>query len=91
MKAEISISTKGPELQTLWQRVQQSASAADYMASASPGTERHEGYSSAQTLSGDHHFAMLNAQVLQMDWLELGRGGHRRASMSADTWQWLVP
>ena len=91
VKAEISISTKGPELQTLWQRVQQSASAADYMASASPGTERPEGYSSAQTLSDDHHFALLNAQVLQMDWLELGRGGHRRASMSADTWQWLVP
>ena len=91
VKVEISVATDGPEIQALWQRIQQSASAADYMASASPGTERPEGYSSAQTLSDDHHFALLNAQVLQMDWLELGRGGHRRASMSADTWQWLVP
>lgn len=90
VKVEISVATDGPEIQTLWQRVQQSASAADYMAFAAPGTERAEGYSSAQTLN-DHHFALLNAQVLQMDWLELGRGGHRRASMSADTWQWLVP
>jgi pyridoxamine 5'-phosphate oxidase len=91
VKVEISVATDGPEIQALWQRIQQSASATDYMASASPGTERTTGFRTAQNLSGDHHFALLNAQVLQMDWLELGRGGHRRASMSADTWQWLVP
>lgn len=91
VKVEISVATDGPELQALWQRVQQSASAGDYMATEAPGTERPTGFSTAQNLSGDHHFALLNAQVLQMDWLELGRGGHRRSSMSADTWQWLVP
>ena len=91
VKVEISVATDGPELQALWQRVQQSASAADYMASAAPGTKRPEGFSTAQNLSGDHHFALLNAQVLQMDWLELGRGAHRRARLSADTWQWLIP
>jgi hypothetical protein len=61
------------------------------MATEAPGTERPTGFGTAQTLSDEHHFALLNAQVLQMDWLELGRGGHRRASMSANTWQWLVP
>ena len=91
VKAQISIITEGPELLTLWQRVQQSAPAADYMASAAPGTKRPEGFSSAQTLSDDNHFALLNSQVIKMDWLELGRGGHRRARMSADTWQWLIP
>ena len=91
VKAEISISTKGPELQALWQRVQQSASAGDYMATEASGTERPTGFGTAQNLSGDHHFALLNAQVLQMDWLELGHGAHRRARLSADTWQWLVP
>ena len=91
VKAEISISTEGPKLQTLWQRVQQPPSAADYMASAAPGTERPEGYRTAQILSGDHHFAVLNARVLEIDWLELGHGGHRRARLSAETWQWLTP
>ena len=91
VKAEISISTKGPELQALWQRVQQSASAGDYMATEAPGTERPTGFGTAQNLSGDHHFALLNAQALQMDWLELGHGAHRRARLSANTWQWLVP
>lgn len=91
VKVEISVATDGPEIQALWQRVQQSASAGDYMATEAPGTERPTGFGTAQTLSDEHHFALLNAQVLQMDWLELGRGGHRRASMSANTWQWLVP
>jgi general stress protein 26 len=91
VKVEISVATDGPEIQALWQRVQQSASAGDYMATEAPGTERPTGFGTAQTLSDEHHFALLNAQVLQMDWLELGRGGHRRASMSANIWQWLVP
>jgi general stress protein 26 len=91
VKVEISVATDGPEIQALWQRVQQSASAADYLATEAPGTERTTGFRTAQNLSGDHHFALLNAQVLQMDWLELGHGAHRRARLSADTWQWLVP
>ena len=91
VKVEISVATDGPELQALWQRVQQSASAGDYMATEAPGTERPTGFGTAQNLSGDHHFALLNAQVLQMDWLELGHGAHRRARLSANTWQWLVP
>jgi hypothetical protein len=38
-----------------------------------------------------HSFALLRAQVLQMDWLELSRDGHRRARLSANTWEWLTP
>jgi general stress protein 26 len=91
VKVAISVVTEGPELQAHWQRVQQSASAGDYMATEAPGTERPTGFSTAQTLSGDHHFALLNVLVFQMDWLELGHGGHRRARLSADTWQWLIP
>jgi len=33
----------------------------------------------------------LSAQVNEIDWLELARGGHRRARLSADTWEWLTP
>jgi pyridoxamine 5'-phosphate oxidase len=91
VKAAISVITNGPELQALWQRIQQSPSAADYQAPVAPGTKRPDLQSSADTGNGDHHFALLNARVLQMDWLELGKGGHRRARLSADNWQWLVP
>jgi pyridoxine/pyridoxamine 5'-phosphate oxidase len=91
VKVAMVVTTDGPELEAIWQQVQQSAAAADYMATAAPGTERPEAYSSADTRSGDHHFALLNASVLEIDWLELGQGGHRRARLSADNWQWLIP
>jgi hypothetical protein len=26
-----------------------------------------------------------------MDWLALPRDGHRRAQLSANTWEWLTP
>ncbi len=91
VRVAISVTTDGPELQALWQRVQQSKAAADYMAPAAPGTERPDAHSSSDAASGVHHFALLNARVLDMDWLELGQGGHRRARLSADTWQWLTP
>jgi hypothetical protein len=35
--------------------------------------------------------AVLTAQVRQIDWLELGRGGHRRAVFDAAMWEWRVP
>ena len=38
-----------------------------------------------------HSFALLRAQVLQMDWLALSLDGHRRAQLSANTWEWLTP
>ena len=91
VKVVLSVTTEGPEVQALWQRVQQSAAAADYMTPAAPGTERPEAHITAETGNGDHHFALLTARVHQMDWLELGQGGHRRARLGADTWQWLTP
>jgi len=91
VRVAISVITDGSDLQVLWQRVQQSASAADYMAAVAPGTARPEAHSSAYTASRAHHFALLSARVLEMDWLELGRGGHRRARLNAETWQWLTP
>ncbi len=91
VRVAISVATDGAEVQALWQRVQQSASAADYLSSAAPGAERSDAHGSAEAADGVHHFALLNAQVLEMDWLELGRSGHRRARLGLDAWQWLTP
>jgi hypothetical protein len=38
-----------------------------------------------------HSFALLRAQVLQMGWRELSCDGHRRAQLSANTWDGLTP
>jgi hypothetical protein len=40
---------------------------------------------------GPHHLAVVCADVLSIDWLELSRSGHRRALLTTGGPQWLVP
>ena len=37
------------------------------------------------------HFAVITAQVLSLDWLELHADGHRRAHFGPAGAQWLQP
>jgi hypothetical protein len=75
------------ELAARWQRVVDSPAAADYLAQRAPGTE----------LAGDTgadsrpHFAVVEAEVVATDWLELHRAGHRRAAVDAAGSRWLQP
>lgn len=87
----ISVEADGAEVQARWQRVQHSASAADYLGPVAPGDERQTAQSRSASADADHHFALLSAQVLEIDWLELSRDGHRRANLRADSWRWLSP
>ncbi len=41
--------------------------------------------------SAPHHLAVVCADVLSIDWLELSRSGHRRALLTTGGPQWLVP
>jgi pyridoxamine 5'-phosphate oxidase len=50
-----------------------------------------EACSTSQEPDTVHHFALLSAHVQDLDWLELRRGGHRRARFHNDTAQWLTP
>ncbi len=85
----------GPRVDSAWQRVRQSAAAGDYLSPSAPGTALSSAPASAATNSTTsierHHLAVVEARVGAIDWLELGRGGHRRAQLGADTWEWLVP
>ncbi len=90
VRACITIQTHGPEVEALWDRVKQSAAAGDYLSPVAPGSL----LASTKVTTGEatqHHFALLTAKVVDMDWLELGREGHRRAKIGADTWDWLAP
>jgi len=93
LRAHVAISaeTAGPEVQARWQRVRQSASATDYLGPISPGDGLESAQGEAMSSDAAHHFALLSAQVLEMDWLELSRNGHRRANLRADGWRWLAP
>ena len=95
VRVTCSVITSGPELEALWQGVNQSAAAGDYLSPLAPGAVlRQGGAADAETVNAPvpaHSFALLRAQVLQMDWLELSREGHRRAQLGATTWAWLTP
>jgi pyridoxamine 5'-phosphate oxidase len=91
-----SVITAGPEVEALWQEVKQSAAAGDYLSPLPPGAVLPPGSGMADAAKANapaptHSFALLRAQVLQMDWLELSRDGHRRAKLSTNTWEWLTP
>ena len=86
----------GPRVDAAWERVRQTAAAGDYLSPAAPGsilqsvpTSRAATQSSNST--DRHHLAVLEAQVQEIDWLELARSGHRSARLRTDTWDWLTP
>jgi pyridoxine/pyridoxamine 5'-phosphate oxidase len=84
--------TAGAQMESRWERVRQSPSASDYLSPTAPGSPLASDASlpleATQKIS---HFAVLNAQVLEIDWLELASTGHRRAKIIADEWEWLTP
>jgi len=97
---DVSIQTEGPSVDALWQTVKQTRAAGDYLGLLAPGhsltdesgvtddpTDDPTVIAAEQTV----HFAVLIARVSEMDWLELGRGQHRRARIVDDQWQWLAP
>lgn len=70
-----------------WQRMAYSPAAADYLARLAPGADL-----AGEAGTGDRaHFAVIEANVVAVDWLELHRAGHRRAALDAAGARWLQP
>lgn len=97
VRVAVTVCTTGPEVTAVWERVRQSPSAGDYLAAKAPGTPLAgdamdaPAAPSAEVSERTPHLAVLDAQVQEIDWLELNREGHRRARITADDWTWLTP
>ena len=89
VRVSITAHATGPLVESVWARVSQSAAAGDYLSPCAPGTALSVEMPTAKQQK--HHLVVLSAQVHEIDWLELARGGHRRARLLADTWEWLTP
>ncbi len=83
-----AVHTDGPRVEAAWVRVSQSTAAGDYLSSQAPGSALQP---VTATASKQHHFAIITAQVEELDWLALSREGHRRARVLGSEVQWLVP
>lgn len=82
------VHTDGPLVDAAWSRVSQSAAASDYLTAQPPGSPWHQ---PTPATGGPHHLAVVTARIEHLDWLELSREGHRRASLTQNSAQWLVP
>jgi hypothetical protein len=88
LQLRFSVSRNDAEASAAWERVRQSPSAGDYLAARAPGEQLRE---TPEPLLETPQLAVLLGEVLTMDWLELGRAGHRRAKLDAQRVEWLVP
>ena len=81
----------GQQVEELWHVVRQSASAGDYLTVAAPGEPLAADPGLGEVATPAVSFAVLRAHVVDMDWLELSRNGHRRAQLGPQAWRWLTP
>lgn len=91
VRVVMSVQASGPEVETLWERLSQSAAAGDYLSASAPGAVLTTETPAPNESTPKHHLAILSAEVQEIDWLELARSGHRRAVLGKDTWEWRVP
>ncbi len=104
VSARAAIEVEGESVQAAWEKMRASRAAADYLSPWPPGhiqSARECGESNESNECDGappagspqlHHLAILNFQVLAMDWLALGQDGHRRARLTpAGTLDRLVP
>ena len=89
VRVQIDVITDGLELSSRWAQLKLTPAAHDYLSALAPGSPLDTALGSR----GDRaHFALLEAHVLSIDWLELHAQGHRRARFSNDTTaRWLQP
>ena len=92
VRAQATVLRSGPEVDAVWARISTTAAAGDYLSAQAPGAALEAAADArAGSPGGAHHLALIKLQVLEIDWLELARSGHRRASLTRTDWTWRVP
>ena len=90
----LSLEMTGLAATSRWAKIKLTPAAQDYLARLPPGAPLDA--SGAPDLQATNapkreYFAVINAQVLAIDWLELHRDGHRRAVFDASGARWVQP
>jgi hypothetical protein len=89
VRVHVDVSIDGLEVSSRWARLKLTPAAHDYLSALAPGSPLE----TALGARGERvHFALLEAHVLSIDWLELHALGHRRARFDSDcAARWLQP
>jgi pyridoxamine 5'-phosphate oxidase len=95
----LSLEMTGLAATSRWARIKLTPAAQDYLARLPPGapldTPPGQRPGEPEVPAADpikrEYFAVINAQVLAIDWLELHRDGHRRATFDQHGARWVQP
>jgi len=102
LRVQLSLETSGLAVSSRWARLKLTPARFDYLSPLPPGSSMDSPGSSLDSpLQTQHladppresreHFAVIAAQVMSADWLELHARGHRRALFDQAGRRWLTP
>lgn len=82
------VSEDGLAVSSHWTQIKLSGSTQDYLAPLAPGETVG---AQPRVLARREHFALVTANVADIDWLELHAEGHRRARFEGAGARWVQP
>ena len=89
LQVHLTVETSGLAVSSRWATLQMTPAAQDYLSPLPPGSPLT---TLAPANRSRAHFAVVEARVQQMDWLDLAAAGHRRAGFGPDgVARWLQP
>lgn len=93
-QVRLGVEASGLDVTSRWAQLKLSPAAQDYLSPLPPGAVLGDAPPPGRAdLHSDEQafFGVITAQVQSIDWLELGRQGHRRARFDAQGARWLQP
>jgi hypothetical protein len=90
-RVQLTLEDDGLAVSSRWARVKLSPAAQDYLSPQAPGMPLPTTAALSHEAVARTHFAVINAQVQAIDWLELHPDGHRRAVFEGAVGRWVQP
>jgi pyridoxamine 5'-phosphate oxidase len=87
LRVRLRVDTDELSVRARWSQLRMTPSAQDYMSPLAPGQPLGSGAGT----DSEAHFAVVEAAIVSMDWLELHAEGPRRAVFDADGERWVQP
>lgn len=89
LRVTLALETAGLAVSSRWARLKMMPGAQDYLSPLPPGTPVEK--PPVPERGSREFFALLNARIDAIDWLELHAEGHRRALFDDTGRRWLTP
>lgn len=88
LRVRLNVVIDGAMVAARWEQLRSTSAAADYLSPLPPGSPLE---TNEPTHGNKGHFAVVQAEVKSIDWLELQRDSRRRARFDDQGMRWLSP